>query len=828
MPFDKSLLRECPTLHPTETEFGSPIEYLSRAEVCALGAEFGLIKVVPPPGWKPPFSLAPSFLFHTRTQKLGDLGLCNRSRMFFVESMNRFMQMSGLKPRNSWLSGYLKPIHTYDLYLAFKELFPAVEDLSTLTLEDALRLNRKMGVDACGWRLLHSFKEVLWPYAQFLARNGDNFDFPTNLTDNPDCCIVCGKSHSPTTMLMCDNCDDAYHMKCLVPALETVPDGTWYCDRCLVGSGEYGFEENPELRYNLWEFVQDCQNFERDFYKVHGVEGTPLSVEKIERIFWRRVEEGTSDVKVKYGADIHNSTNGEMSGFPTADYPPLSSGRSREVEQYARHPWNLTQLPFAKGSLLNQIQRQISGMTVPWIYVGSLLSTFCWHVEDHYTLSANYCHFGNMKTWYGIPSAYADKFEDHMRQLAPDLFQRQPDLLHQLVTLISPSDLAQVGIPVVSTRQGPNEFVVTFPRVYHAGFNCGFNLNEAVNFSMDSWLPIGEKAVEDYRSIRKENVFDHYKLIEDILRSFERDGPGEWRGRGELIEQCLSSFSAFVQRQASLLGRLKSDRFSEKHMCTRLAHPASPITPKDEAEALLVPTDAEQKSGLKAVANDNNDKLCDICRTFLSHQYCLINNRNHRFGNWYKGRPKKIPMTPEESPYAEQRTVTDEAVEIVWKESGARLQQVSGLSPEIKTESNLYTEHVRPKRKLSEAAAQGAKKQRNLRNSAIKEPPRPQERAVKEETPPAQPTSKTPINSIFRELNRLDILRLCLQCTANECGENGERVPRFSEIVYERELEDMVAVVSSARARLKQYASESGEASGGEVSGAEAIGTACL
>jgi [histone H3]-trimethyl-L-lysine4 demethylase len=82
-------------------------------------------------------------------------------------------------------------------------------------------------------------------------------------------------------------------------------------------------------------------------------------------------------------------------------------------------------------------------------------------------------HWGATKTWYGIPGDYADPFESAMKQEAPDLFDAQPDLLFQLVTLMSPDRLKQNGVPVYACDQRPGEFVVTFPKAYHAGFNHG-------------------------------------------------------------------------------------------------------------------------------------------------------------------------------------------------------------------------------------------------------------------------------------------------------------------------------------------------------------------
>ena len=38
--------------------------------------------------------------------------------------------------------------------------------------------------------------------------------------------------------------------------------------------------------------------------------------------------------------------------------------------------------------------------------------------------------------------------------------------------------------------QNPGEFIVTMGGSYHAGFNWGFNLAEAVNFALPKWLEL--------------------------------------------------------------------------------------------------------------------------------------------------------------------------------------------------------------------------------------------------------------------------------------------------------------------------------------------------
>ena len=82
-------------------------------------------------------------------------------------------------------------------------------------------------------------------------------------------------------------------------------------------------------------------------------------------------------------------------------------------------------------------------------------------------------HWGTTETWYGAPGGDAEIFEAAIGIEAPELFDTQPDPLYQLVTLMRPDRLKEAGVRVVACNQRPGEFVVTFPKAYHVGFNHG-------------------------------------------------------------------------------------------------------------------------------------------------------------------------------------------------------------------------------------------------------------------------------------------------------------------------------------------------------------------
>jgi histone demethylase JARID1 len=212
-----------------------------------------------------------------------------------------------------------------------------------------------------------------------------------------------------------------FHTFCLVPPLSTIPKGQWFCHSCLFGTGgDFGFDEGED--HTLATFQARDLAFRKMWFKSHPppqpssssfsdaddptvsvLDGVRVSEDDVENEFWRLVQSQSETVEIEYGADVHSTTHGRCvtptrlffslgingiitelltfvsipfriaSGMPTLETHPLNP--------YSRDPWNLNNMPILSDSLLRYIKSEISGMTVPWTYVGMIFSTFCWHNE---------------------------------------------------------------------------------------------------------------------------------------------------------------------------------------------------------------------------------------------------------------------------------------------------------------------------------------------------------------------------------------------------------------------------------------------------------------
>ncbi|RVW66802.1 Lysine-specific demethylase JMJ706 [Vitis vinifera] len=200
----------------------------------------------------------------------------------------------------------------------------------------------------------------------------------------------------------------------------------------------------------------------------------------LEKEFWHEIASGRKGT-VEYAINIDGSA------FSCASNDQL--GKSK---------WNLkvlnlnsvilfvflavSTLPQLPKSPLRLCETSIPGVTDPMLYIGMLFSMFAWHVEDHYLYSINYHHCGAPKTWYGVP---------------------------EKTTMFAPCTLLQHDVPVYKAVQMPGEFVITFPKAYHAGFTCG----EAVNFAVGDWFPFGAEASQRYSRLCRMPIIPYEELL---------------------------------------------------------------------------------------------------------------------------------------------------------------------------------------------------------------------------------------------------------------------------------------------------------------------------
>ncbi|TYJ06280.1 hypothetical protein E1A91_A12G222600v1 [Gossypium mustelinum] len=301
--------------------------------------------------------------------------------------------------------------------------------------------------------------------------------------------------------------------KIVSPLVATVPAGV------VLMKEKVGFKFTTRVqpfRLAEWDTDDKCtffmsginytfRDFEKMANKVFGrryYSAGCLSATYLEKEFWHEIAYGNTE-SVEYACDV------EGSAFSSSPSDPLGSSK-----------WNLERLSRLPKSTLRLLETAIPGVTDPMLYIGMLFSMFAWHVEDHYLYSINYHHCGASKTWYGIPGHAASKFEKVVREhvytndiLSADGEDGAFDVLLGKTTLFPPSILLKHDVSVYKAVQKPGEFVITFPRAYHAGFSHGFNCGEAVNFAIGDWFPLGAIASLRYAHLNRAPLLPHEELL---------------------------------------------------------------------------------------------------------------------------------------------------------------------------------------------------------------------------------------------------------------------------------------------------------------------------
>ena len=152
-------------------------------------------------------------------------------------------------------------------------------------------------------------------------------------------------------------------------------------------------------------------------------------------------------VTIEYAADLPVHRYG--SGFPT-----FSNSKTIDSNfDYTTSNFNLNNIYKSPTSILkfsDKNNEKISGITIPWMYMGMKFSSFCWHVEDLWLNSLNYSHTGATKTWYIIPESDKDAFDSYILKKTG-----KRELLNSITFMIDPLELIENGIKVYKAYQRP-------------------------------------------------------------------------------------------------------------------------------------------------------------------------------------------------------------------------------------------------------------------------------------------------------------------------------------------------------------------------------------
>ncbi|KAF9359238.1 hypothetical protein BGX34_008474 [Mortierella sp. NVP85] len=471
-------LRDAPCFYPTAEEFMEPLKFIESIRPEAEKA--GICKIIPPESWKPTFALdTETFRFKTRIQKLNSMEGQTMTNLNYLDQLAKFHRQQG-HPVQKIPQLDKRPI---DLFRLRKEVAARGGYQKVTSGKKWAEIGRELDYTrkqctSLSNALKTTYFKVILPYDIYLLKQGKTHEHtqqqdikrelsadlhPNRAAESqhdatsasPSTSTSTSTSISTSTSSLLPETRKSKRIK-KDPVSYHIPKTDWYCSKCLVAGDDYGFEEGQE--HSLNSFQQRCNTFKKTWFEKAGYADGQVPEDVVEREFWRLVENAHENVEVEYGTDLHSTLHG--SGFPTLERHP--------IDKYSTHPANLNNIPFLPESLFCHIKTDILGMMVPWLHVGMCFSTFCWHNEDHYAYSIDYMHWGETRTWYGVPASDALKFEDTMRKAVPELFEQQPDLLFHL---------------------------------------------KAVNFAPPDWCYHGLECVQRYKDYRKQPVFSHDELI---------------------------------------------------------------------------------------------------------------------------------------------------------------------------------------------------------------------------------------------------------------------------------------------------------------------------
>ena len=176
-------------------------------------------------------------------------------------------------------------------------------------------------------------------------------------------CSICGQNteDDDDKLLICDRCNEGFHIFCLVPPLTEIPREAWYCDKCRAIVQEERDEKKPsinpaEMNKRLYEYIKKKRGIKDTFSKRRrpiysdDEEESEIKVGKKKSKFSEEYEESfklQKKLEKEAKKEIYNSEEPQdefgkikkkIKIFdeivkPLIDQPPTNVARAKSVEE---------------------------------------------------------------------------------------------------------------------------------------------------------------------------------------------------------------------------------------------------------------------------------------------------------------------------------------------------------------------------------------------------------------------------------------------------------------------------------------------------------------
>ncbi|XP_030162357.1 lysine-specific demethylase 5D isoform X7 [Lynx canadensis] len=522
---------ECPVFEPTWAEFRDPLGYI--AKIRPIAEKSGICKIRPPADWQPPFAVeVENFRFTPRIQRLNELEAQTRVKLNYLDQIAKFWEIQGSSLKIPNVERRILDLYSLSKIVMEEGGYEAIcKDRRWVRI--AQRLNYPPGKNI-GSLLRSHYERIIYPYEMFQSGanlvqcNTHPFDYEEKDKEYKPHGIPLRQSVQPSKF-------SSYSRR--AKRLQPDPEPT-----------EEDIEKNPELKklqiygagpkmMGLGLMAKDKTLRKKDLFLTaldkEGVICPPTVLMK---------EEPREDGKV-------------MSTLPKEDLnhslEPCTklTMRLRRSHNSAQFVETYVCRICSRGDEVDKLllcdgcgdNYHIFCLMppLPEIPRGVWRCPKCIMAEckrppeafgfeqatQEYTLQS----FGEM-----ADSFKADYFNMPVHMVPTEHvekeFWRLVSSIEEDVTVEYGADIHSKefgsGFPVssskknlspeeevVRTNQCAGEFVITFPRAYHSGFNQGYNFAEAVNFCTADWLPTGRQCIEHYRRLRRYCVFSHEELI---------------------------------------------------------------------------------------------------------------------------------------------------------------------------------------------------------------------------------------------------------------------------------------------------------------------------